>query len=353
MMQPIYVPVDSLKEHCRQILRKASLPLEEAEAVADNLVDANLTGVDSHGVTRLADYLTRLENGVINNKTNLTVIRERETTALYDANNGWGQYAGKIAMEKAIEKAKKYGSAFVGVNNSNHFGTAAYFARMAAQADCLGIVQTNASPLMVAWGSKKPTLGTNPIAVSVPTHRHPVTLDMATSNVARGKINLAVKNKAAIPEGWAITVDGEPTTDAEEALKGFLLPFGAKGSGLAMMIDIMSGVMTNALFGEDVPRMYDDPAPQQLGHLFIVFDISSFMDVQQFKDRMDQRVKQTVESPAAPGYDRVYMPGEIEQLKRERCAAEGVPLSRAIYEELQRLGKKYGVETEDFAISLT
>lgn len=343
MEQSIKINAETLKSYCTDVLNKAGIRKEEAEVIADNLVDANLSGVDSHGVTRLADYLTRLEEGKIELETNVTIERETTTTALFNANNGWGQYASKIAMDTAIEKAKKHGSSIVGVKNSNHYGTAAYYTRMAAKAGMLGIAMSNASPLMVAWGSKKPTLGTNPLSIAVPTNTHPVVLDMATSTVARGKINLAAKNGTPIPEGWATNERGEPTTDAKEALKGFLLPFGAKGSGLAMMIDIMTGVMTGSMFGEDVPRMYDDPEPQQLGHLFILFNIEAFIDLEEFKERMDERIRQTIESPPSEGFDRVFMPGDIEQMTREKRLAEGIPLSEAIYKELQQLGEKYGV----------
>lgn len=347
MSKDVKLNVEKLKKYCEEILIQAKIRKEEAEVIADNLVDANVMGVDSHGVTRLADYLARLDEGKIEFKTNLTVERETTTTALFDAHNGWGQYAGKKAMDLAIEKAKEHGCAFVGVKNSNHYGTASYFTRMAADAGCLGMSMTNASPIMVSWGAKKPTLGTNPLAIAVPTNQHPVILDMATSTVARGKINLAAKNGQSVPEGWAINADGEPTTDAAEALKGFLLPFGAKGSGLAIMIDIMTGVMTGAMFGEDVPRMYDDPDPQQLGHMFIVFNIEAFMDLNEFKNRMDERIKQTVESPPSPGFEKVFMPGDLEQLTRSTRLNEGVPLSSAIYTELQQLGEKYGVEMKD------
>lgn len=342
------IPVKQLKKFCYEVFTSLGIPKNESEVIADSLVDANVMGVDSHGVTRLADYIGRLENGVIKNHTELTVLRETETTTLYDANNGWGQYAGKIAMENAIEKAKKYGSAFVGVSNSNHFGTASYFTRMAANAGCLGIAMTNTSPIMVAWGAKKPTLGTNPISIAVPSNNEPVILDMATSNVARGRINLAAKNGEEIPEGWAITEDGNDTTDAQEALDGFLLPFGSKGSGLSMMIDIMTGVMTGAMFGEHISQMYNDTRPQQLGHTFIVFDIESFMDLDTFKQRMDDRITQTVTSPPSTAHQKVYMPGEIEQIKREKNLKEGIVLSQAIYEELQKLGHKYKVSIEEY-----
>lgn len=337
-----------LRVFCKRILVNAGIPEEEALVIADNLVHANELGVDSHGVTRLRDYISRLEKGVIKNHTKIDLINETETTALIDANNGWGQYAGKIAMEMAINKAKRFGSSIIGVRNSNHFGAASYFTSMAADDGCMGIAMTNASPLMVSWGAKKPTLGTNPISIAVPSRKNPVILDMATSNTARGKINLAAKNNESIQEGWAITADGYPTTDAQEALNGYLLPFGSKGSGLAMMIDIMTGVMTGAMFGANIPRMYDDPEPQQLGHLFIVFQIESFMGLDAFLDGMDERIKQTNQCPPAPDFNRVYMPGEIEQANRSKTLEEGVPLSKAIYDELKDLGKKYGISIEEF-----
>ncbi|MCM3759360.1 Ldh family oxidoreductase [Alkalihalobacillus oceani] len=337
------ISAKELTAFCKEVLIAASLPESEAAVIAESLVGANEIGVDSHGVTRLSDYLTRLEKGLIENKTNLEVIKDSKATTLYDAHNGWGQYAGKIAMEKAIEKAKLYGFSISGVRNSNHFGTASFFAKMATEANCLGIVMTNASPLMVAWGARNPTLGTNPLCIAVPTNEHPVVLDMATSTVARGKITLASKNGESIPEGWAITKDGKPTTDAQDALDGFLLPFGAKGSGLAMMIDIMTGVMTGSLFGEDIPLMYSGSEPQQLGHIFIVFDIERFMDIASFKKLMDERIRQTREGSPAEGFQQVLMPGDIEQMKKERADQEGITLSEAIFHELSELGKNYQV----------
>lgn len=337
------IAVDDLKKFCKEILERNSVPIEEAEVIADSLVDANTIGVDSHGVTRLSLYLQRLKEATINSNTKMEILRETETTALYDANNGWGQYAGKIAMQEAVKKAKKYGTATIGVTNSNHFGTASYFTKMAAKENCIGIAMCNTTPIMVSWGSNEPTLGTNPLSIAIPTNRHPVVLDMATSNVARGKINLAAKNGEKIPTGWAITKEGKDTTDPHEALKGYLLPLGPKGSGLAMMIDIMSGVMTGALFGKDIPRMYDDKEPQRLGHLFIAIDPECFIDIETFKSRMDERIDQTIKSTPAEGFEQVYMPGDIEEMNREKHVREGLTLSTALYEELRALGTKYDV----------
>ena len=344
------VAASSLKEFCADVLEKYLIPAKEAEVIADSLVDADLIGIKSHGVTKMKDYLNRLEQGIIEKETKMDIVRENATTALYDANNGWGQFAGKVAMELAVEKAIQYGTAAVGVTNSNHFGTASYFTRMAAEQHCIGIAMTNTSPVMVSWGSKEPTLGTNPICIAVPTNGYPVVLDMATSNAARGKINLAVKNDEDIPKGWAITQDGEHTTDSKEALKGYLLPLGPKGSGLAMMIDIMTGVMTGSFFGKDVPRMYDDPEPQNIGHLFIVINPESFMDIDEFKSKMDLRIEQTIKSAPAKGIDQVYMPGDLENLNREKHLKEGLDLTQAIFDELKSLGDKFDIDIERIKI---
>lgn len=340
------VTAEGLRNYCEKILKKNDVPDIEAEVIADSLVDANTLGIDSHGVTRLPLYLERLEKGSLAVSTEMEIVKDYGAITVFDANNGWGQYAGKIAMEHAVEKAKQYGISAVGVNNSNHFGTASYFTKLAAKEDCIGIALCNTLPIMVPWGSMEPTLGTNPISIAVPTNSHPSVLDMATSTVARGKINLAAKNEEEIPLGWAITEDGKETTDPHEALKGYLLPLGPKGSGLAMMVDILSGVLTGSLFGKDIPRMYDDDEPQNIGHFFIAINIESFMDLAEFKERMDHRIEQTRNSKPQEGFQQVYMPGDIEQLKQEQRQKEGITLSQAVYDDLLNLGKKYGVPEE-------
>jgi LDH2 family malate/lactate/ureidoglycolate dehydrogenase len=230
-----------LRAFCEEVFAAAGLPEQDAEVIADSLVHANLTGVHSHGVSKVNDYLTRLDKNLVTKETNISVVRESATTALLDAGNGWGQIVSQKAVEMAVEKAKQYGSSWIGVRNSNHYGTAAYWTSQIAAQGMIGISMTNTSPVMVPFGSKVPTLGTNPICIAVPSPSgKPIMLDMATSNQARGKITLAAKIGKPIPSDWAITIDGQETTDPQEALKGSLLPFGgAKGSGLAMMVDIL------------------------------------------------------------------------------------------------------------------
>lgn len=348
-MSKVTVQVDALRNFCTAVFAK-SLPEQEAAIIADNLVDADLLGVESHGVSRVPGYLKRMEQGLIERSTNIKILSETPTTAMYDAGNGWGQVVSVQAMKATIEKAKTYGTAFVGVNNSNHFGTCSYYTRMAAEEGCIGIAMTNSSAMMVPFGSNEPSLGTNPLSIAVPAGKgkDPVVLDMATSNVARGKIIVAKTKGESIPEGWAVTKDGEPTTDPIAALEGFLLPMGSKGSGLAIMVDILSGVLTGALFGKRVPRMYEDPEPQRIGHFFGAIKIDAFMDLEEFGQRMQEKIEETVHSKPAKGFDRVYMPGEIETLKMKKQWIEGIVLSEAIFRELEQTGRHYGVNIQDY-----
>ena len=348
-MSNIAVSEKDLQRFCRDLL-KQSLPDEEAEVIAETLVDADLRGVTSHGVQRVAGYLKRMEDGIIERKTDISVVQDSFATALLDANNGWGQVAGVKAMEMAIQKAGQYGTSFVGVSNSNHFGTASFYTRMAAEKGFIGISMTNASPIMVPFGAKEPSLGPNPISISIQAGegKKPIILDMSTSNVARGKIMVAKKNKESIPEGWAITKDGKQTTDADEAWEGFVLPMGPKGSGLAIIIDILSGVLTGSLFGKRIPRQYDDPYPQQLGHLFGAINIENFGEPELFYQNVLEKIEETISSEPSEGFDQVYMPGEMESQRKKEYKENGIPLSQEIINELRKTGEKYGVDLEHY-----
>ncbi|RKQ13579.1 Ldh family oxidoreductase [Oceanobacillus bengalensis] len=338
-----------LQQFCEAILKK-SLPAMEAKIIAESLVDADLRGVTSHGVQRLAGYLKRMEEGLIERRTLVQVVSDMNATALLDGHNGWGQVAATKAMELAIEKADEFGTAFVGVRNSNHFGTASFYTRMAAEKGYIGISMTNASPMMVPFGGKKPSLGANPISISIPAGEgeDAIVLDMSTSNVARGKIMVAKKNGESIPRNWAITKDGKQTTNPDEAWEGYLLPMGPKGSGLAIIIDILSGVLTGSLFGKSMPRQYDDPYPQRLGHLFGAINIANFGDPDVFYQNIKEKVEETVTSEPSEGFERVLMPGEIKSLKKKEREENGIPISKEIFNELIETGVKYDVDINQY-----
>ncbi|MET1087982.1 MAG: Ldh family oxidoreductase [Arthrobacter sp.] len=340
------VDAGALTSFCTDVFTAAGVPFDEASVIAASLVDANLIGLDSHGVSRVADYLGRLDQNLVNPKTELTVVSETAGTALLDANNGWGQVASQKAVEIAIDKARTVGTAWVGVTNSNHNGTASYWTRKIAEAGMIGISGTNSSPVMAPFGGKDASLGTNPISIAVPTKDGPsVVLDMATSAQARGKIIVAAKNGEAIPLGWALDARGQPTTDAKEALNGTLLPMaGPKGSGLAIMVDILAGVLNGASFGADMPRMYGDSAPQLLGHFFIALDISAMTPLSEFLNRMATREDQTRNGAPATGYESVLMPGDLEARKRKDNLRTGLLLSRSIFDELVATARSRGIE---------
>ncbi|MFA9556715.1 Ldh family oxidoreductase [Evansella sp. AB-rgal1] len=338
------IQAEELKEFSFEILKKV-VPEEEATIIADTLLDAELTGVVSHGVSRLHDYIKRFDKGLIEGKTKLDKINETLTSSLYDANNGWGQVASVFAVEEAVKKAQEYGTGFVGISNSNHNGTSAYYTKLIAEKGLIGIAMTNASPLMVPFGAAEPSLGTNPLSIAIPNKdgEAPVVLDMATSNVARGKIILANKNNEAIPEGWAITKEGKPTTYAAEALEGYILPMGAKGSGLAIMVDILSGVLTGSLFGKSIPKMYGDDKPQRVGHLIGAISLDGFVRKEMFFDNLHARIKETVESKPMEGHAQVYMPGDLERQKAEYHLQHGISLSEEVSKELEELSVRFSV----------
>lgn len=343
-MSDIRVSPEKLTAFCTSVLIAAGIPERDSAIIADSLVHANMTGVHSHGVSKLNDYLVRLDNNLVTKETNITVVSETPTTALLDAGNGWGQIVSQEAVDVAVKKAKEYGSSWVGVRNSNHYGTAAYWTAQIAAQGMIGISMTNTSPVMVPFGSKVPTLGTNPISIAVPSPSgKPIMLDMATSNQARGKITLASKIGKPIPTDWAITIDGQETSDPHEALKGSLLPFGgAKGSGLAIMVDILTGVLTGALYGSQIPRFYDDPVPQNLGHMFAALNVNAMMPLGDFLDRMGDKERETRDSAPAKGFDRVYMPGDLEYARAEESRINGIVLSKEIHSELLSAAERYG-----------
>lgn len=336
-----------LQDFCYQVFMKAGLPEPSAAIVAESLVEADLRGVDSHGVVRTAIYLKRIEAGMIDPHADIKKVSESDATVLVDGNNNFGSVIGRRALEIAMEKAKNNGAAFVGVKGSNHFGTGAYYAMKAIEQGMILLVMSNASQTMPPTGGVRPFLGTNPLAVGVPSGEElPFILDMATSVVARGKIIVAAQKGEDIPTGWAIDKDGKPTTDANAALEGSVLPVGGpKGYAISMFIDILSGVLTGAGFGKYVHNMYDNwEQPQNVGHLFIAVDINRFIPLELFKARMDQYIRELKQEPKAHGVQEILIPGELEYRRTQERKANGIELPQKVAEELAEIGRRFGID---------
>ena len=273
------VTVPQIEEFSAMVLSWVGIPEGDAKITAHILAQADLRGIDSHGVARLPIYVKRIRLGLINKEPEIKIVGENAGLAVVDGDNGLGQVVANHAMKLCLRKARENGVSFVAVKNSNHFGIGAYYAMMALEEDMIGIVGTNTSPLMAPFGGKEPLLGTNPIAVAVPTkEEHPVVLDMATSLVPRGKIEIYARKGEKLPLGWAIDADGRPTQEPEEALKGTLLPMGGpKGYGLSMVVDLLAGAVAGAAVGGGVGSLFGNmERPQNVGHFMLAVDGGRF-----------------------------------------------------------------------------
>lgn len=350
MSDETFYPAERLREFASRCLQAVGVPTADADVVADNLTDAHLRGVDSHGVTRLIQiYVERVEAGIINPHPNMTVADDAPSIALLDADNGLGAVAGTRAMKLCIEKARSAGAAWVGVRNSNHFGACAYYTNQIAAAGMIGIGMTNAPPTMAPWGGIEPYFGTNPICFSAPTRSGlPISVDMATSVAARGYVLLAAAKGEPIPSGWAQDKRGRPTTDAQAALEGTVLPMaGHKGYALALMVDVLCGVLTGAGFGKLLGQLYGElDRPQNVGHLLGAIDIGRFIPLEQFYDRVGQLAEEVRSSPRGEGVARIYVPGDIEAAKEEQRRREGIPVAEPIRRQFVALGRRLGVPFE-------
>ncbi|MHC1739935.1 MAG: Ldh family oxidoreductase [Anaerolineaceae bacterium] len=316
---------------------------EDADMAADVLLAADMRGVDSHGVIRLSSYYgSRLRKGLINPNSPLTVLKETLTTLALDGGNGLGHPLSVKAMRLCIEKAQMNGVALATLRNSNHFGIAGYYAMMALPEDMIGVCFTNTAPLVAPTNSRKAMLGTNPIAVAVPTNvSRPFVLDMATSIVPMGRIDVFRKEGKSIPAGWGVDAQGKVTENPAEVREGgALMPLGGpeilrgyKGYGLALMVDIFSGVLSGAAFGEGVSNA-SEGKPCNVGHFFGAVRIDAFRSAQDFKTDMDTLLDQLRNAPKSDGEERIYIHGEKEFEAFEKAKISGVPLTEATVKTL-------------------
>jgi len=361
MSETVRVAAQSLQEFCVRVFQKLNVPAEDAHITAGILIAADLRGVDSHGVARLRRYVDGLRRGVMVARPDVRLLSETPTTALVDAGAGLGQPVSYRAMERAIEKARGFGSGFVTVRNSNHYGIAGYYAMMALEQDCIGISMTNSDMMVVPTFGCDGILGTNPIAVAAPAgQEHPFVLDMATSTIPLGKVEVYERLGKPMPLGWATDERGAATTDAGQArdnLKkragGGLLPLGGegellgghKGYGLSLWVDIFCGVLSGAAYANLVyPKAADGkPLPANLGHFFGAWRVDGFRPVNEFKAAMDDLQQRLKGAHKAEGQERIYVHGEKEFEETERRSRDGIPLNPKVAADLRTLGSEVGV----------
>jgi LDH2 family malate/lactate/ureidoglycolate dehydrogenase len=338
----VKIQAGRLREVSVQILKGLNATQDEAELVADCLVRAEMRGIDTHGVYFLKLLSDRIDAHMIHIPTPLKVIREDNTTAILDGGNGLGQVAAHRAMKMSIQKARDFGMGITLVRNTNHIGILAFYTPMAAEEGMVGIVMSNSAPSMSPWGGAEPFLGTNPISIAIPGGEEgAVVLDMSSSVVARGKIRRAQRMKERIPLGWALDDTGTPTTDPVAALKGSLLPIGGpKGYGLALMIDVLAGLLSGSQYGPEVKTFHQPLGPTGIGVFTMAIDIERFMPLHQFKDLMTSYAKSIKKTKKAKEVSQIYLPGEIELEKEKKSITEGIELDSTVVKSLNELLQK-------------
>jgi LDH2 family malate/lactate/ureidoglycolate dehydrogenase len=322
------------------------LPPSDAKIVAESLVTADLRGIDTHGVARIPSYVERFPKRLVEPRPQIVVTSRMPWAASIDGGNGMGPVVANRAMSEAIDRAESFGIGAATAHRSNHFGAAAHYALQAVAHDCIGITLTPASKSLAPFGSREPLFGTNPIAVAVPAGSHaPWVMDMASSVAARGHIRLAARHGKPIPEGWALDELGRPTTDAEAALAGVMLPFaGVKGSALAMLIDILGGVLSGSGFAgtiRDMTRDFD--APQDVGHFFLAMKVEAFMPLPEFNERMETAIARLKGLKPAAGFTEVLYPGEPEARRQRKHLEHGIPLTPEVYDSIKRVAEPSGI----------
>ena len=350
--------VEALREFVTRTFLHFGVSPQDAAQAADVLVCADLRGIDSHGVARLHSYFELLLEGKINPRPQVKVIRSTASTATVDGDNGLGLVVGPLANRMAMDLAEQSGTGWVSVCATNHFGIAGYYVLKALERDLIGWAMTNSTKLVApVWGAE-PMLGTNPIAIAFPgKHEPPIVIDMATSAVALGKVEMALRKGTSIPTGWGMDEQGRATTDPEDIVNGgTLLPLGSdrergahKGYCLGVMVDVLSAVLSGANWGPfTVPFVLRNQIPTRsvgkgIGHFFGAMRVDAFIDADEFKAQMDEYVRVFRATRPEPGTNGPLLPGDPERQAEEVRREQGIPLLPAVVKDLLDVAEKIGV----------
>lgn len=356
--EPRYFDAEVLTDFVRLVFERLNVPSEEAYQAARVLISADLRGIDSHGVARLHSYVGLLESGRINPRPRPSIVRESPACATVDGDNGMGLVIGPHANRIACDKADEFGSGWVTVRNSNHFGIAGYYVRDTISRGKIGLAMTNSTSVVAPlWGMER-QLGTNPIAAGFPGQEEPaLVIDMATSVVCFGKIERAISDGREIPLGWAIDKQGETTSDPRDVKRGgAILPLGSvrekgghKGYCLGAAVDLLSAVLSGANWGPFAPSFVaSDRTPRRrvgdgIGHFFGALSIEGFADPETFRKEVDAWIRTFHATTPRPGSSGPLVPGDPERIALEINTREGIPLSQSVQESLDEVASRLGV----------
>ncbi|HEY3163786.1 MAG TPA: Ldh family oxidoreductase [Candidatus Limnocylindrales bacterium] len=349
------VPAHLLRAWTARLVEAVGTPPDIAADVAEVLVASDRRGIASHGTARLPNYVALIEAGVMDPAARPVVDAGKPALRRFDAGNGWGHHAGRVAVDAAIEAAEQLGAATSIVHNSNHYGIAGWYALRVASRGMIGISLSNTSPLVAPTRARTPLIGTNPIAIAAPAGRFGAfCLDMATSTIPRGRIEVAARRGELLPVGWAIDAEGRPATTPEAALGGALHPLGGeeatgghKGYGLSLAVDLLTGVLGGASFGPNIVGLFSTVAPSDLGQAFVVIDPGAIDGRPHFERRLEGYLEQLIAAPTVPDAPgRVLVPGEPEAAAERRADEHGIVIDAVHAANLRELGARLGVPFE-------
>lgn len=348
------IKVEKLHAFVVEVMKKLGCDAEKADAVAEVLVEADMRGITSHGVARLKRYMDHIREGIIDPSAEPSIIFETPISIVVDGKNGVGQYVAKWVMRKVVEKAKLHGACFATVRNSNHYGIAGYYAEMAVKDKLMGVSMTNSAPLVVHTFAREPLLGTNPIALAFPTNeKYPILVDMATSVVPRGKLEVYSRLGKKIPVGWAVDETGHSTTDPEKVLIGIknrkagILPLGGegetfgghKGYGLALIVELLTSGLSLGHFSFDTYKEKGN-----ITHFFAAVDLSLFGDPNEIMKHVNVLISSLKNAKKAVGCNRIYVHGEKEYEKRKKSLEYGIEIDEPAYKSLREIAKELGIQ---------
>jgi LDH2 family malate/lactate/ureidoglycolate dehydrogenase len=343
---PLVFQAPTLCDFASRALRAAGVEQSRADLVAESLVAANLRGVDSHGLHILPAYIKQIRAGNIDVSADGKVLTESGACVLYDGMHGLGQCVSAACCGHAARLASQHGVGIAIARNSNHFGAAAFWAQRISGAGFIGVAMCNASPSVPPWQGRQGRIGTNPISVSVPsTGEGGWLLDMATTTVAKNRVIKASTNgDERIPPGWAMDVDGVPTTDTAAAMRGLLMPLGGyKGSGLGVMVEILCGVLSGGALAAEVGGLYITERPMNTSQTFIAIDVRRFMPPDSFQERMERLVRSLKATLPARGYGEILVAGDPEWRSETERQRDGIPIEPGVWTKLEGMALELGI----------
>jgi len=346
----------ALQRWTTTLVERLGAPGDIAADVAELLIASDLRGIASHGTARLPQYVKLAEARVMDPAARPVLERGKPAFSLFDAHNGFGHHAGRIAIDHAIERARENGAAIAVVRNSNHYGIAGWYAMRAAESGMIGVSLTNTSPLVAPTRARVSMLGTNPIAVAAPAGKYDMlVLDMATSTIPRGRIEVAARRGEMLPIGWAIGPDGSPATTPDQALAGSLQPLGGeeatagyKGYGLSLIVELLTGILSGAAFGPNIIGLFSTAGKSDLGQFYMAIDPGAIDDRGAFVARLEQLIDQLIGAPLIPNAPgAVLYPGQPEAERARKQQRNGIVIDREHYDSLLSLAERFGIALPD------